>query len=655
MTNEAAAIPLAQLLLRFESLGDNCEFGLVQRQAGAEPLGLLRFASPYVPIETRLPTVVKAIDRGFRGLGELDTVHLKLAENREPREFLVHETAYQLLHHTYMHEGEIDPEELRRKQAQRLGFLRNKLMADLAEGEKIWVWKSNLSLSYNEVRPLLDLLRRFGPNKLLWVTTADAEHAPGTAERMERDLVRGYVDRFAPYDRATDISFESWYSVCRAAHSLYFDAQARNMIEVRTTPSETKPDGTRFVSRSLSSMTVTVELQNLRDTPFSRAVLAEGGTMEMPRCHVMNKPATWYDVAGGWANPGWAYPNEPSLMWDALGDRVFPRQVAFPEMWLARLDDAYCLPYAPPFLPHSRILINDFLVPWLSNAIGWFEYEGEGTYRFPFDITEYDSVDTAFFLGHPISGHFGHFIGDCLSRMHAWHACRKLFPAAKVVIDHAQHDTRFRDRLLKAAGVDVDDVLVVQKPVRCRRLLLASPALGVAQYASPTSSNLWREIRDGFGNSHGTRGDRIYLSRSGQRVRKLLNEAEVENLFRKFGFQVVRAEDLSLDEQISIISGAELVAGPGGSGMFNLAFQKHLKSVLILATETFMQLTEWFSLAGTDCTLYYHIGSRTMPAGSPVTGGDFWRVDLSRLAFDIEKWLSEAHTSSHTADMLTAG
>jgi hypothetical protein len=36
---------LRALFRRFESLGMTCEFGLVQRQLGLEPLGLLRFAS----------------------------------------------------------------------------------------------------------------------------------------------------------------------------------------------------------------------------------------------------------------------------------------------------------------------------------------------------------------------------------------------------------------------------------------------------------------------------------------------------------------------------------------------------------------------------------------------------------------------------------
>ena len=36
--------PLNELLLQFEPIGDNCEFGLMQQYFGAEPLSLLRFA-----------------------------------------------------------------------------------------------------------------------------------------------------------------------------------------------------------------------------------------------------------------------------------------------------------------------------------------------------------------------------------------------------------------------------------------------------------------------------------------------------------------------------------------------------------------------------------------------------------------------------------
>jgi len=50
-----------ELMYRFESLGDNCEFGLVQRRCGAEPLGLFRFAS----IGTE--QVARALEAGLEG------------------------------------------------------------------------------------------------------------------------------------------------------------------------------------------------------------------------------------------------------------------------------------------------------------------------------------------------------------------------------------------------------------------------------------------------------------------------------------------------------------------------------------------------------------------------------------------------------------
>ena len=48
--------------MRFESLGDNCEFGLFQRMCNAEPLGLFRFAGGY------LPEIIRGLNSGFSGL-----------------------------------------------------------------------------------------------------------------------------------------------------------------------------------------------------------------------------------------------------------------------------------------------------------------------------------------------------------------------------------------------------------------------------------------------------------------------------------------------------------------------------------------------------------------------------------------------------------
>ncbi len=221
---------LREIMMDFESLGDNCEFGLVQRQAGAEPIGLLRFASPAIPIEQRLSFVSDALAKRFIGLGHGGTVSLDLAGEAGHREYVLRKSVYKLLYHTFKLEGEIDPDDFKIKESRRLEFLRRKLLNDLAQGEKIWVWKSNIDLELSQIETLLGILRAAGPNTLLWVARSDNHHPPGTIETLAADLIKGYVDQFAPYAQATQISFDPWFSLCRRAHEAWKLTRARVLV-----------------------------------------------------------------------------------------------------------------------------------------------------------------------------------------------------------------------------------------------------------------------------------------------------------------------------------------------------------------------------------------------------------------------------------------
>ncbi len=217
-------LPLDKLMLRFEALGDNCELGLVQRRAGAEPLGLLRFAGFHIPIEIRLARLLQALGSRFEGLGRPDTVRVEAAGAEGRREYLIKESAYDLMYHSFQAEGSIDPGKLRGMEAKKLEFLRRKFLSDLAGGDKIMVWKSNIPQAEADMDRLAEALRGFGPNILLWVAEADAEHRAGMVEVKGEALLKGHVDRFAPYANATDISYESWFEMCAEA-----DRRAREM------------------------------------------------------------------------------------------------------------------------------------------------------------------------------------------------------------------------------------------------------------------------------------------------------------------------------------------------------------------------------------------------------------------------------------------
>src|SRR3954447_2564614 len=95
-----------ELVLRFESIGDNCELGLVQRLAGAEPLGLLRFAG------APLRNVLRALDARLEGIG--DPRHIRIqAENGE---YMVKLTRYDFYYHAHVSVGDMSPEAVHRQQ-----------------------------------------------------------------------------------------------------------------------------------------------------------------------------------------------------------------------------------------------------------------------------------------------------------------------------------------------------------------------------------------------------------------------------------------------------------------------------------------------------------------------------------------------------------
>ncbi|HEX5325846.1 MAG TPA: hypothetical protein VFW75_04185 [Acetobacteraceae bacterium] len=206
-------IPAVQFMQRFESLGDNCEFGLVQRRCGAEPLGLLRFAN------LELRQLLLSLQTGFAGIGNAENMACWLSDGPR-REYVIRDRQHALVFHTFLYEGEVDESELIGKQAMRLQFLRRKLLEDLDNAEKIFVCKRNDPLAEQEVLPLHAALRRFGANTLLWVVPGDAAHPAGAVDRVMPGLLRGYIDRFAPYENAHDLSLDTWLSICLNAHRL---------------------------------------------------------------------------------------------------------------------------------------------------------------------------------------------------------------------------------------------------------------------------------------------------------------------------------------------------------------------------------------------------------------------------------------------------
>ena len=200
-----------ELLLHFESLGDDCEFGLVQRFAGHDPLGLLRFA--FIP----MAGLIDLLDHGMDRIGEPDDTFLVRDERDE---IVVQLPSFGVRYHTHIHGRQGHEQAILADQLRRIPFLRRKLQEDLAEGHKIFVRKGQGSDSLPAMQHLLALLRRHGPVTLLWVTLAEGSQPVGTVEVVQEGLLRGTIDRFATFFGQADINMPAWLEICRGARLL---------------------------------------------------------------------------------------------------------------------------------------------------------------------------------------------------------------------------------------------------------------------------------------------------------------------------------------------------------------------------------------------------------------------------------------------------
>lgn len=111
--------------------------------------------------------------------------------------------------------------------------------------------------------------------------------------------------------------------------------------------------------------------------------------------------------------------------------------------------------------------------------------------------------------------------------------------------------------------------------LRLEKFLWPSMVSGRCNYHLPAEYNefIRRPIFNRFNlPARHTKTERIYISRSRARWRRVTNEAAVCALIAPYGFRVVHLEDLSFREQVELFHRAEIVMGPHGAGLNTILF-----------------------------------------------------------------------------------
>jgi Flp pilus assembly protein TadD len=204
-------VEIRDLMLRFQSLGENCEFGLVQRRFGAEPIGLLRWT--YVKPER----AVQLLSNRFAGIGSEAGTRLNVSKYGE---YFIEDLENDLVFHTFIAQSTADPDGLLTRHRKRLGRLRERLIEDLQNGEHIFVYKVQYGATRSMER-MQAAIRAYGPGALLCVRAKDADNPAGSVTRGSDGMLTGYLDRVGPSvqqsNEVWDIAFDDWIAVCREA------------------------------------------------------------------------------------------------------------------------------------------------------------------------------------------------------------------------------------------------------------------------------------------------------------------------------------------------------------------------------------------------------------------------------------------------------
>jgi hypothetical protein len=185
MAELLTGLPAAELVARFEGLGNGCELGLLQQSLGQDRSGLLRFAA------VRQRELVEGLLHGFQGVARADRLEWTVRRAEDDTWRLIEKT-YELSSASPHPRNRPAPDF--RLESRRLPRLADKLMEDVAAGDKIFVLRISPEPATEPVAlAVLAALRHFGEADMVWLVT-DGAMPPGCAERLACGLVRGHLE-----------------------------------------------------------------------------------------------------------------------------------------------------------------------------------------------------------------------------------------------------------------------------------------------------------------------------------------------------------------------------------------------------------------------------------------------------------------------------
>ncbi len=215
------------------------------------------------------------------------------------------------------------------------------------------------------------------------------------------------------------------------------------------------------------------------------------------------------------------------------------------------------------------------------------------------------------------SNNYYHFLYDALAR---YGILEEAMPGERLDAVVVPHGTRYQQQLLELAGIPGPHVQPrADRTFTADRLLV--PSTPNQDLDAPRAATHW--LRDRLPPSGRTdTPKRLYLSRgTTPRTRIYLQEAELWPRLEQRGFVMLDPGTLTVQEQIDVFHGAEVIIAPHGAALTNITFCTPGVRVLEMFAGTYVHLGLWTIAEAVGGVHYrYLVGAGSSPEGREMTG-----------------------------------
>ena len=184
------------------------------------------------------------------------------------------------------------------------------------------------------------------------------------------------------------------------------------------------------------------------------------------------------------------------------------------------------------------------------------------------------TIGTTCFFGGYLFNHFGHFLLESLNRYYAL----KINTRIPVVFVSPDDDINpWQKQIFKLLNIE-NQIFIIKKPTQVRELIIASPASSALKAMREEQF----EALGVFASKDVVKSRKIWLSRSNWRFSKVHEEKHIENEISRSGWSIIHPEQLSVEQQLTVLTKAEFVAGLDGSAFYLSLLCKELKNNFII-------------------------------------------------------------------------